>query len=297
MSTDFSGVDPGQATDQSVGTESTEAEESTAPATDQYPSEYPPGTSPPGAYPEGKYPPGAYQVGTYPPGAYAQAPAQTRPPFWRRPIGIALITLAAVGFVVVLGIGLMVLLAFRSAAPLENEVLSMDYAVEDDEPMIVEEGLSWDQSNGTLNLYPTSDLVERLYFTLPITADALRVDATLIEPAYAGPAPMWWGIELYNSSTDDGVMLMCSSGGTMFLVDSRSRQPLPLGDSDFACVETMDMSLQVDGGLVLSGPNPNNVSIYSGDRVYGGLDTAAVVVAAEQPDQVLRVSKIAVYQR
>ena len=225
------------------------------------------------------------------------AAAPTRPSFWRRPVGIVLISLAAVGFGMVLLIGLMVFFAFRSAEPLDQQVMAYDFAVEGDRAMVVEDGLSWDQSNGTLNLYPTDDLLEGLDFDLPAASDAVKVEATLIEPAYADPAPMLWGIEAFSSTSGDGVMLLCAPGATMYLADSRTGEPLPVGDSDFACEETMDMALQVDGRLVMFGPDPDNMSLYSGDIVYGDLDTAAVVVAAEEPDQVLRVSKIAAYQR
>lgn len=105
--------------------------------------------------------------------------------------------------------------------------------------------------------------------------------------AVVGDAPM---------TVYEGVALMCGSGGTMFLADAATGDPLPASSSDFPCQESMSMSLEVRDSLVNWGPNAANHRLYVGNEVYTGLDSVGVVVSSTQPDQVLRVSKIEAYQ-
>lgn len=226
--------------------------------------------------------------------AYPPPVVQTKPPLWRRPLGVVLIVLGVLGAGLGLLVGLMVILA-QTSTRLEP-VMVYDFAAEGDRPMVVEDGLSWDQSNGTLNLYPTDNNVERLNFDVPAPSDAMKVEATLIEPAVDEWLPMLWGIEVTNSATHQGVALLCAPGGTMYLADASNGEPLPGGVSEFACQETMDMSLSVEGKVVAYAPDSQSPSLYIGEVDYGNFDTASVVVYAQDPDQVLRVAKIAVYQ-
>ena len=174
-----------------------------------------------------------------------------------------------------------------------------DFAAEGDRPMVVEDGLSWDQSNGTLNLYPTEVSLEGLDFPLPAPSDAVTLEATLIQPAYDQPGGLLWGIEVFNSTNGNGVMLLCAPGETMYLADSLSREPLPMGGSKYACEETMEMTLIVNGelGMVVFGAdNSDGNTAYHGGNMYADLDAVAVLIYAEEPNQVLRVAKIAAEQ-
>jgi hypothetical protein len=235
------------------------------------------------------------------PAQYAQTlapPPPARRPLSQRPFAIVLLVL---GGLVASALFLLLVVApfiygFTNSVRSLEMVMLDDFATAGDAPMREQVGLSWDQSDGTLNLYPTDSDRSTLEFVLPDGANALRVDADFIASGSRSDPEFVWGLAAYNRSSREGVALMCQSGGTMFLADMRTGDPLPAAGSDFTCQENMSMSLDVRDRLVNYGPTAENYTLYVGNELYSDLDAVGVVVAAAEPDQVLRVAKIEAYQ-
>lgn len=219
-------------------------------------------------------------------------PAATRPGArWRQPWVIVVIVLGTLALGAI-AVGAVAFIAYSASAPNELRYYK-DYTTSQDVEFTVEPGLSWDESGGTLNLYPTDSAPQYLNFDIP-TSDAAKVVATVTQPNFdVERSWLGWGVAVSNVGSGSGVMLVCEPGGPMSVIDLESLETL--SNANGRCTETMEMSLSVNGYLIEAETDTGTQLMYSGVIKYEDLDTVSLVIAAEAPDQVLRVSEIAAY--
>jgi hypothetical protein len=182
--------------------------------------------------------------------------------------------------------------ALYSARDPNSQVFQKDFTTSGDVARVDEPGLSWDESGGTLNLYPAANSPQQLDFEIP-ASQAAKVIATVTQPAYAGSPETMWGVTIESAQHDTGVALTCSPGRPPSLYDLNSGELLSFGSG--TCEETMEMTLKVTGNVIVGETNTGASMVYSGPVAYSDLDHVAVLIYSEQPDQVLRVSEISAY--
>ncbi len=104
--------------------------------------------------------------------------------------------------------------------------LPKDYTTSRDVEFRVEPGLSWDESGGTLNLYPTDSFPQFLNIDIP-TSKAAKVVATVTQPNFdVETSWLGGGVAVSNVGNGSGVMLVCEPGGPMAVIDLESYDTL-----------------------------------------------------------------------
>ncbi len=104
--------------------------------------------------------------------------------------------------------------------------LPKDYTTSRDVEFRVEPGLSWDESGGTLNLYPTDPFPQYLNIDIP-TSKAAKVVATVTQPNFdVETSWLGWGVAVSNVGNGSEVMLVCEPGGPMAVIDLESYDTL-----------------------------------------------------------------------